>query len=68
MSNTADVTDGKPIAVRSQFNAGANAINPLVTFYDIHERKREMVFLYFVPDRHFSKNYLKLATLKVSQY
>jgi hypothetical protein len=37
MSNTADVT-------------GLNAINPLVAFYDIHERKREMLLFHFVSD------------------
>jgi hypothetical protein len=26
------------------------AINPLVAFYDIHGRKREVLFFYFVPD------------------
>jgi hypothetical protein len=29
---------------------GANAINPIVAFYDIHGRKREVLFFYFVPD------------------
>jgi hypothetical protein len=50
MSNTADVPGGKPIAVWSESSSGANAINPLVAFYDIHGKKREMLFLYFVPD------------------
>jgi hypothetical protein len=50
MSNTADVTGGKPIAVLSQYISGVNAINPLVAFYDIHGRKREVLFFYFVPD------------------
>jgi hypothetical protein len=36
MSNTADVKSGKPIAVWLQSISGANAINPLVAFYDIH--------------------------------
>jgi hypothetical protein len=38
MSNTADVTGGKPIAVKSQSTLGviAASINPLVDFYDIH--------------------------------
>jgi hypothetical protein len=45
MSNTADVTGGQPIAVWSQPIAGVNAINPLVAFYDIHGRKREVLFL-----------------------
>jgi hypothetical protein len=50
MSNTADVTGCKPIAVWSQFILGVNAINPLVAFYDIYGRKREVIFVYFVPD------------------
>jgi hypothetical protein len=49
MSNTADVTGGKP-AVRSQFISGVNAVNPLVAFYDIHGKKKEVLFFYFVPD------------------
>jgi hypothetical protein len=27
-----------------------SAINTLVAFYDIHARKREVLFFYFVPD------------------
>jgi hypothetical protein len=44
------VTSGKPIAARSYSISGASAINPLVAFYDIHRRKREVQFFYFVPD------------------
>jgi hypothetical protein len=29
---------------------GRDAVNPLVTFYDIHGRKREMLFFCSVPD------------------
>jgi hypothetical protein len=50
MSNTSDGTGGKPIAVWSQSISGANAINPLVAFYNIHGRKREVIFFYIVPD------------------
>jgi hypothetical protein len=50
MRNTADVTDGKPIAVSLQSILGVSAINPLATFYDIHGGKREVLFFYFVPD------------------
>jgi hypothetical protein len=50
MRNTADVTGGKPIAVLLQSISGVNTINPLVAFYDIHGRKIEVVFFYFVPD------------------
>jgi hypothetical protein len=50
MMNTADVTGGKPITVWSQSISGASAIDPLAAFYDIHGRKREMLFFYFVPD------------------
>jgi hypothetical protein len=48
MRNTADVTGGKPIAVLLQSISGVSAFNPLVAFYDIHRRKRE-IFFYFVP-------------------
>jgi hypothetical protein len=50
MRNTADVTGGKPIAVLLQSISGVSAINPLVAFYDIHGRKKEVLFFYFVPD------------------
>jgi hypothetical protein len=50
MRNTADVTGGKPIAVFLQSILGVSAINPLVAFYEIHGRKREGLFFYFVPD------------------
>jgi hypothetical protein len=50
LSNTVDVTGGKPIAVWSQSISGANAINPLVAYNDIHGRQREVLFFYFVPD------------------
>jgi fermentation-respiration switch protein FrsA (DUF1100 family) len=48
--NTADVTDGKPIAVWSLSMSGVSAFNLLVAFYDIHGRKREVLFFYFVTD------------------
>jgi hypothetical protein len=51
MCNTTDVTGGKPIAVWSQSVLGVIAINPLVVFYDIHGRKRE-VLLSFGPGHH----------------
>jgi hypothetical protein len=50
VKNTADVTGGKSIAVLLQSISGVSAINPLVAFYDIHGRKREVLFFYFVPD------------------
>jgi hypothetical protein len=50
MSNTADVTGGKPIAAWLQSISDVSAINPLVAFYDIHGGKREVLFFYFVPD------------------
>jgi hypothetical protein len=50
MRNTADETGGKPNAALLQSISGVSAINPLVAFYDIHGEKREVLFLYFVPD------------------
>jgi hypothetical protein len=38
MSNTANVTGGKPIAICSQSISDVNAIIPLVAFHDIHGR------------------------------
>jgi hypothetical protein len=46
MSNTADVTGGKPIAIYLQSISGVSAVNPLVAFYDFHGRKGEAVFFY----------------------
>jgi hypothetical protein len=50
MRNTADVIGGKLIAVLSQSISGVRAINPLVAFYEIHRRNREVLFFYFFPD------------------
>jgi hypothetical protein len=50
MKNTEDLAGGKLIAVLLQAISGVSAINPLVTFYDIHGGKREVIFFYFVPD------------------
>jgi hypothetical protein len=50
MRNTAHVTGGKPIVILLQLISGVSAINPLVAFYDMHGRKREVLFFYFVPD------------------
>jgi hypothetical protein len=46
------MTGGKPIVVflQSILGVSATSINPLVAFYDIHGRKRGVLFLYFVPD------------------
>jgi hypothetical protein len=48
-----EITGGKPAnrpVVLLQYISGVSAINPLVAFYDIHGGKREVLFLYFVPD------------------
>jgi hypothetical protein len=50
MRNTADVTGGRHIAALLQSISGVSAMNPLVAFYDIYGRKREVPFFYFVPD------------------
>jgi hypothetical protein len=50
MRNSADVTGGKSIAVVVQSISGVSSINPLVAFYDIHGRMREVLYFYFVPD------------------
>jgi hypothetical protein len=37
--NTVDITGGTPIAIKSQSISGVVAVNHLVAFYDIYERK-----------------------------
>jgi hypothetical protein len=61
MKNTADLSGGKPIAVLLQSISGVSAINPLVAYYDIHGRKKEVLFFYFVPDttRDTRKTYVQ---------
>jgi hypothetical protein len=46
MRNTADMTGGKPINVRSQSISGLSAVDPLVAFYDIDGGK-EGAILFF---------------------
>jgi hypothetical protein len=58
MTNTADVTNGKPIAVLLQSISGVSAINPLVAFYDT-TRKREVQLFYFVPGHQTIKSFLQ---------
>jgi hypothetical protein len=58
MRYTADVTGGKPIAVLLQSISGVSAINPLVTSYDIHGGKREVLFFYFFPDTTRDETYI----------
>jgi hypothetical protein len=47
MRNTADMTGGKPIAVRSQSISG---VVSSLAFYDIPGKKGEVFFYYYVPD------------------
>jgi hypothetical protein len=50
MRYTAEVRGGKLIAVFLESISDSSANNPFVCFYDIHERKREVLFFSFVPD------------------
>jgi hypothetical protein len=59
MRNTADVTDGKPIAVILQSISGVSAINPLVAIYDIHEGKRDVLFFYLIDKHTYLCTFLK---------
>jgi hypothetical protein len=45
MSNTVDVTGGKPIAVLLQSISGVSAINPFVAFCAMEERERCYSFI-----------------------
>jgi hypothetical protein len=67
MSNTADVTGGKPIAVWSHSISGVNAINPLIAFYDILGRKRG-AFLLFCPGTTWDYMFIINITYKCTIY
>jgi hypothetical protein len=60
VKNTADVTGCKPIAIWLWSISGGDAVNPLVAFYNIHGRKREVVFFCSVPDT--TRDYLFIIT------
>jgi hypothetical protein len=40
-----------PLPADRSFISGVNAINPLVTFYDIHGRKRAAILLFYTGHR-----------------
>jgi hypothetical protein len=62
MRNSADVTGCKPIAVLLQSISGVSASNPLVAFYDIHERKGKLrAILLFCPEHHTIFFFLPLS-------
>jgi hypothetical protein len=46
MRNTANVAVGKPFTVWSQSILGGIAYNLFIIFYDIHGRKREVLFFF----------------------
>jgi hypothetical protein len=59
-----DVTGGKPIVMWLKSILGESAVNPLVAFYDIHQRKGEVLFFcrtrclfYFSRKTVHQKNY-----------
>jgi hypothetical protein len=64
MRNTANVTGDKPVAAWSQSITGVSVINPLVVFYGIHGRKREVLIFYFVPDTTTTLHILSMRFAK----
>jgi hypothetical protein len=60
------MTGRKLIVVLLQSISGVSVVNPLVAFYDIHGRKREVLFFYFVPDITRGYKYIfMLSTLTI---
>jgi hypothetical protein len=62
MRITADVTGGNPIAALLQSISCVSAINSLVAFYDTNGGKREVLFIYFVPNT--TRDNIKIRLLK----
>jgi hypothetical protein len=64
LRNNADLTGGKPIAVLLQSISGVSAINPLVTFYDIHRAKSEELLFFLSPTPHETKIFFDIKNFK----
>jgi hypothetical protein len=67
MSNTADVTGGKSIAVLMQYISGVSAINPLVVFYDPLQnpwKKERGAILLFCPGHHTRHTYILVRNVR----
>jgi hypothetical protein len=60
VQNTADVINGKPIAVWSQSISSESAVYPLDAFYGIHGRKGEVIFFYLLSGHHRDRDFLLL--------
>jgi hypothetical protein len=59
------MTGGKPIAVLLQSISGVSVINnPLVAFYDIHGRKREVLFFILSRTPHETFHFIILNFYK----
>jgi hypothetical protein len=71
MRITADETGGKSIAVCSQSISRVSAINPLVAFFDIHERKGGC-YSFLCPEHHTTRDDTKenvfISSLVTSYY
>jgi hypothetical protein len=61
-------TKSKSIAVKSQFISGLSAVNRLVAFYDIHGRKREVLFFCFVPHTTRDTKFFSTSHYKYSRF
>jgi hypothetical protein len=61
MTNTADVTGSKPIAVPLHSISGVSDINPLVAFYVIHGGNERGAILLFCPGHRTRRYYVLLS-------
>jgi hypothetical protein len=67
MSNTADVTGGKPIAVQPQSVLCVSAVNPLVAFYDIMEERERCYSFILSRTPHETVAQVRSTTVKVGR-
>jgi hypothetical protein len=67
MKNNRDVTGGKPIVLLSQSISVVSNVNSVLVFvfYNIHERKGEVLFLFFPKHNTKPPGYLKIKLLNI---
>jgi hypothetical protein len=65
MRNNADGTGGKPITAQPQSISGASALYHLVAFYDIHGKKRVVLFFILSRTPHKTRDRRKRILKKI---
>jgi hypothetical protein len=61
MWNISDMAGGKPMAISTQTITGVSAVNPVVAFYDIHWKNRDLMFFFLCPEHNTNNTLIMTA-------